>query len=390
MSLKRVIYVLFVILVAGASALAGVIGGGFAVYTALQNASPAAPATNLPSITAAAPQKNSSPVTNVQVATVNIETSITDAVAKVGPAVVTVDATLPGEISPFGDTGSQEVSGSGVIISNSGYILTNNHVVSGAQSVSVILANGTQLTAKIVGTDQYSDLAVLQATGSMPAVALLGNSDTLKPGETVIAIGSPLGDFKNTVTVGVVSATGRSLDTGQGYSLEGLIQTDAAINHGNSGGPLVNLAGQVVAINTLIVRNSGSSGDVAEGLGFAIPSNTVQAVSEQLVSQGRVSRPYLGIANWQWITSDIADAYNLPVQWGVYVSQVDPGSPAQAAGIRRGDIIFSIGTITLDNDHPYYNSLFKYKPGQTIPLGVQRGNQKLTIKVTLTENNNGS
>jgi serine protease Do len=388
MSLKRVIYILFVILVAGASALAGVLGGGVAVYSALHNSPSPAASTAQPVVSS---QSSNASVTNVQIGTVNIQTSITDAVAKVGPAVVTVIATLPGQASPFGfgNFSDQQVSGSGVIISSSGYILTNNHVIDGAQDISVILANGTQLSAKLVGTDQYSDIAVLQASGSMPSVALLGNSDTLKPGETVIAIGSPLGDFKNTVTVGVVSATGRSLDTGQGYSLEGLIQTDAAINHGNSGGPLVNLAGQVVAINTLIVRSSGTSGDVAEGLGFAIPANTVQAVSEQLISQGRVSRPYLGIANWQWITSDIASAYDLPVQWGVYVGQVDQGSPAQVTGIRRGDIIFSIGTITLDNDHPYYNSLFKYKPGQTIPLGVQRGNQKLTINVTLTENSNG-
>ena len=143
-------------------------------------------------------------------------------------------------------------------------------------------------------------------------MATLGNSDVLNPGETVIAIGSPLGDFKNTVTVGVVSATGRSIDTGNGYTIDGLIQTDAAINQGNSGGPLVNLAGEVIAINTLIVRNSGS-GTVAEGLGFAIPINTAQAVADQIIQNGYISRPYMGI-NFQPITPDIANAYNLPVQ----------------------------------------------------------------------------
>ncbi len=220
----------------------------------------------------------------------------------------------------------------------------------------------------------------------MPAIAALGNSDTLKPGESVIAIGSPLGDFKNTVTGGVVSATGRSIDTGQGYSLENLIQTDAAINHGNSGGPLVNLAGQVIGINTLIVRSSGSSGDVAEGLGFAIPANTVQAEASQLIATGKVVRPSLGI-NYEWITPDLASAYNLPVQWGVYISQLSQNGPAAQAGLSRGDIIYKIGETTLDDSHPYMNTLFHYKPGQTIPLGVRRGSQDLTVQVTLSDRN---
>ena len=182
-----------------------------------------------------------------------------------------------------GMTPNGTVSGSGVFISSQGYILTNNHVIADTQGdLTIVLSDGTQETAKIVGADQYSDIAVLKTSGKVPAVATLGNSDVLNPGETVIAIGSPLGDFKNTVTVGVVSATGRSIDTGNGYSIDNLIQTDAAINQGNSGGPLVNLAGQVIAINTLIVRNSGA-GTVAEGLGFAIPINTASTVAQQLI-----------------------------------------------------------------------------------------------------------
>jgi len=163
----------------------------------------------------------------------------------------------------------------------------------------------------------------------------------LNPGEMVIAIGSPLGDFKNTVTVGVVSATGRSIDTGQGYQIEGLIQTDAAINQGNSGGPLVNLASEVIGINTLIVRGSGI-GAIAEGLGFAIPANTARAVAEQIMQKGYFSRPYMGI-RWQSITPNIAAAYNLPVQWGVYVTEVTTGSPASKADLQPGDIITRIG-----------------------------------------------
>ena len=146
--------------------------------------------------------------------------------------------TLPGQTTFFGPTGDQTVSGSGFFISDKGYVLTNNHVVEGTKEVSIVLSDGTEEKASVVGTDIYSDIAVLKASGKVPAVASLGNSDVLDPGESVIAIGSPLGNFKNTVTVGVVSATGRSIDTGNGYQIEDLIQTDAAINHGNSGGPL--------------------------------------------------------------------------------------------------------------------------------------------------------
>ena len=186
----------------------------------------------------------------------------------------------------------------------------------------------------IVGTDLYSDIAVLKTDGKVPAVARLGNSDVLKPGESVIAIGSPLGNFKNTVTVGVVSATGRSIDTGNGYQIEDLIQTDAAINHGNSGGPLVNLAGEVIGINTLIVRNTGS-GDVAEGLGFAIPVNTAQAVAQQIIQKGYFARPYMGIS-FQPINPDIAARYNLPAQWGVYITKVADEQPCQQGRFTAG------------------------------------------------------
>jgi 2-alkenal reductase len=276
------------------------------------------------------------------------------------------------------------VSGSGVIISTDGYILTNNHVVENTTSLTVILADGTQMSAKLMGTDQYADLAVLKVEGKMPAVATLGNSDALKPGETVIAIGSPLGDFKNTVTVGVVSATGRSIDTGNGYQLEDLIQTDAAINQGNSGGPLVNLSGEVIGINTLIVRGSSLSSTVAEGLGFAVPANTVQAVSSQIIQKGYFSRPYLGI-NWQWISPNIANFYNLPVQWGVYITDVDPNSPAAQAGLQHSDIITQVGDTILDDKNPYINVLFKHAPGETVSLKVIRGRQTLEVQATLKE-----
>jgi 2-alkenal reductase len=227
----------------------------------------------------------------------------------------------------------------------------------------------------------------LKTDGNVSAVAKLGNSDVLQPGESVIAIGSPLGNFKNTVTVGVVSATGRSIDTGNGYQIEDLIQTDAAINHGNSGGPLVNLAGEVVGINTLVVRNT-NSGDVAEGLGFAIPVNTAQAVAQQIIEKGYFARPYLGIS-FQPINPDVAAIYNLPAQWGVYITRVAENSPAQQAGLQEGDIITKIGEVALDETHSYVNTIFGFQPGDQITLNVVRGNETMQVKVTLGEAQSG-
>jgi 2-alkenal reductase len=206
----------------------------------------------------------------INISSTDISTTITQVVEQVGPAVVTIVGKTSGQMTFFGYSGDQEVSGSGIIITNDGYILTNNHVVEDTNSIQVVLSDGTELSAKVVSTDSFADLAVLKADGKMPGVATLGNSDNLKPGETVIAIGSPLGDFRNSVTVGVVSATGRTLDTGSGYEMEDLIQTDAAINSGNSGGPLVNLAGEVIGINCAVVRGTGSSA-IAEGLDSPYP-----------------------------------------------------------------------------------------------------------------------
>src|SRR6185436_7892711 len=184
--------------------------------------------------------------------------------------------------------------------------------------------------------------------------------------------GSPWGDFKNTVTVGVVSAMGRSLDTGNGYQMDDLIQTDAAINHGNSGGPLVNLAGQVIAINTLVIR--GNSADQAEGLGFAVSANTVKAVSDQLITRGFVARPYLGIS-WALVTPDIARNNGLPVEWGIFVRSVGTGSPAEQAGIQPQDILTKIGDLPLDGDHPFVNTLLKFSVGQEVPVTLERGTE---------------
>ncbi|MGB9672619.1 MAG: S1C family serine protease [Anaerolineales bacterium] len=377
--IRKWVAIILILLVGFVGAFGGMIVGGWTVYYFLPRQSQVTPVNPvLPT-----PVESNAPATNVQVNIGEVQSQITQTVQKVAPAVVTVVGNIPGQMTFFGPTGDQTVSGSGVFISDQGYILTNNHVVENTTQVQVILSDGSQQNAKIVGTDIYADVAVLKTDGKVPAVAPLGNSDILTPGEIVIAIGSPLGDFRNTVTMGVVSATGRSIDTGQGYQIENLIQTDAAINQGNSGGPLVNLLGQVVGINTLVVRGT-PTGAVAEGLGFAIPINTARGVAEQIIQKGYVSRPYLGV-RWQLVTPNIAAVYDLPVQWGVYVTAVVPGSPADKAGIQRGDIIIKIGEISIDENHSYINALFQYKPGDQITIQYARGSKIQKTEVVLGE-----
>jgi serine protease Do len=381
MTMKRFLYLLLILVVAGVSALSGALAGGYAVYQAVQERLALATVANTDSSEAILTR--STPAQTLVIESTEVETTISDVVQQVAPSVVTIVGTIPGQVTFFGRTADQTVSGSGVFISAEGYILTNNHVVEGTIALEIILSDGSHHSAELVGTDIYADLAVLKTDQVPEVVAPLGNSDILKPGQTVIAIGSPLGDFTNSVTVGVVSATGRAIDTGQGYQIEGLVQTDAAINEGNSGGPLVNLAGQVVGINTLVVRSSGS-GTVAEGLGFAIPANTARAVAEQIMEKGYFSRPYMGIS-WQLVTPRVARIYNLPVEWGVYVTQVATGSPADEAGIKTGDIITRLGDVTLDEEHSYINALFEYEAGQKVDVELARGRQMIQVDVVLGE-----
>ena len=377
MVLRKSLFLLLILAVAGGAALTGAVAGGAVVYQAMRL-----------SADRSVPVQDTHPSTTdvghtLTLNTTDIQTSITQSVQKVGPAVVTVVGTVPGQMTIFGPTSDQMVSGTGFFISDQGYILTNNHVVEATKEVNIILSDGTQQKATIVGTDPYSDIAVLKTNGKAPAVAKLGNSDVLKPGESVIAIGSPLGNFKNTVTVGVVSATGRSIDSGNGYQIEDLIQTDAAINHGNSGGPLVNLVGEVIGVNTLVVRNT-NSGDVAEGLGFAIPVNTAQAVAQQILEKGYFARPYLGIS-FQPINPEIAARYGLPAQWGVYITRVASNSPASKGGLQEGDIITKVGDVALDETHSYVNTLFMFQPGDQVTLTVVRDNKEVQVQVTLGE-----
>ena len=372
MKRKNIFYLILILFVAFTSALTGVVVGA-KVVLAEAGIKQVRSETTL----------NNTP-TQINLSNTDIETAITQTVEAVSPAVVTVIGKVPGKMTIFGRTPDGQVSGSGVIISPDGYIVTNNHVVEDAKDLTVALSNGEQLDAKVVSTDLYADIAVLKVEGTMPAVATFGNSDNLKPGESVIAIGSPLGEFRNTVTVGVVSATGRSLDTGKGYFMEDLIQTDAAINQGNSGGPLVNLHGEIIGLNTMIVRGGYGNSAVAEGLGFSIPSNTVRFIAEKIIKNGYFARPYLGVS-WQAINPSIAKRYHLDTEWGAYITEVASGSPAQEAGLARGDIILSLNEQDIDADHSFINTLFDYQPGDKIQLHILRNKDELSLDVTLGE-----
>ncbi|MBK9714706.1 MAG: trypsin-like peptidase domain-containing protein [Kouleothrix sp.] len=383
----------------------GLVGGGVAYYLTRRQAAPVAeqtaarPVSNLEQ----AAQPTPVPVQGQAPAAAggtSADSQVVGAVKQVSPAVVTVVNTLRADAQPNAQQSlpfpfpnqqpeqpqrQARASGSGVIISKDGYVITNNHVVEGEQSLAVIFADGSRHDAELVGTDALTDLAVLRVKDAVPGFAPLGDSEALLPGETVIAIGSPLGDFKNTVTVGVISALNRTVE-----SQEGLIQTDAAINHGNSGGPLVNLRGEVVGINTLVVRGSGLTGDQAEGLGFSVPSNTVKHVSQDLIASGKVNYPYLGIS-YSMIDYDIAAQQNLPVQNGALVGAsssnrpaVSPDTPAAKAGIKEGDIITSVGSIKLDSNTSLRAALLQHKPGDTVTLQVLRDGKTLSLDVTLT------
>lgn len=377
---KNIVILIFFFLIF-CSALFGAAIGGIVAYRYFQNLP--IDAINISEVDneALLPQQ---PVNRITFSTSEINTAITDVVERVEPAVVTVVGELSAQMSTFGMLADRQVSGSGFIISPQGFIVTNNHVVEDTRTVAVILSDGTQLSATVVSSDPYADLAVLKAEGEMPGVVTLGDSDRIKPGETVVAIGSPLGDFRNSVTVGVVSATGRMLDTGSGYEMENLIQTDAAINSGNSGGPLVNLAGEVVGVNTFVVRGNSGSGASAEGLGFAVPANTARLISEQIIEKGYFARPYLGV-QIQHINPSIATRYDLLVEWGAYVVRVANNTPAATAGIEQGDIILRIGEKQLGESTQFINALFTYQPGDRVEVEVLRGSQRVLLQATLVE-----
>ena len=307
-----------------------------------------------------------------------------DAVNKTGPAVVTVITTLQQATGQRQTLVEPTASGSGIIIDKDGHILTNNHVIEGQKKITIIFANGEQAEAKLLAGDSLADIAVLKVDIAVPAVAELGDSSTLTSGEHVLAIGSALGDFRNTITAGIISGLGRTLP-GVDYRMDDLIQTDAAINHGNSGGPLINLAGQVVGINVAIYRGDATSGDTSvEGVGFAIPINTAKIVAQQIISTGKVTRPYIGVS-YQTLTPQLASYYKLSQPQGAYVTAIVPNMPAAKAGLQEQDIIVAVNDRKLSDTLSLFTALIRYKPGDTVQMKIMRGSKEMTLNVVLAE-----
>jgi Do/DeqQ family serine protease len=265
--------------------------------------------------------------------------------------------------------------GSGVIVDKRGYVLTNFHVIRGADSVTVRLSSKQEYRGKIVGTDAKTDLAVVkfEPDGEL-RVATLGDSDTLKVGEWAIAIGNPFG-LDQTVTVGVVSATGRA-EVGIA-TYENFVQTDASINPGNSGGPLVNLRGEVIGINTAIVATG-------QGIGFAIPANMVKRVTAQLIDRGRVTRGWIGVS-MQPLTRELAESLGLESTRGAIVARVHPGSPAEAAGLQRNDVVVGFAGAPVDDYHHLQRLSSEAEPGTSVKLDIVRRKERRTVALTVGE-----
>lgn len=305
--------------------------------------------------------------------------TVPELVKMIAPAVVHI-STEQVAVDAQGRAIPQGGVGTGFIIDASGHVITNNHVVAGAKSVLVTLANGRAIEATLVGRDSQTDLAVLRIDGGGLTVVDLGNSADLEVGDQVVAIGQAL-DLPGgpTVTVGVVSALGRTLSDvdGQGTTLSALIQTDASINPGNSGGPLLNMTGRVVGINTAGIVGS-------ENVGFAISIDSAKAIIAELVKNGQVERGYLGIGT-ATVTRSIARQNKLPVDRGVYLLQVGPGTPAERAGLRRGDIMVELGGTPVNDSGDLSRILALHKPGATVDVKLHRSGTSgvQSVKVTL-------
>lgn len=305
----------------------------------------------------------------------------------VGKSVVSIIST---ENGTFGD---MQGAGTGFIIGSDGLIITNKHVVpEGINEITIVLFDGTKIdNAKVVGRDPSNDLAFVKVDGNenLP-VAILGDSSKLKPGQTVVAIGNALGQFQNTITSGIVSGVGRPIEASDSYGgsselLYNLIQTDTAINPGNSGGPLVNINGEIVGINV-------AASTEAENIGFAIPINDAKLLIEQVSSSGKISRAYLGVS-YIPMNKEAAGYVDSKIYEGAYINSngntpaVLPGSPADEAGIKAGDILTKVNDQNITKDSPLASIINKYKPGETIEIVGFRGNQQIKFRVTLSEKN---
>ena len=324
--------------------------------------------------------------------------SYAEVVSRVAPAVVTIHARVraraPRQFPFMNDPFFQEffgerapvpqpelrrtALGSGVIVSAEGHVVTNHHVIDGAEEISVDLSDNRTIAAKIIGSDPPSDLAVLKIdAGSLPRL-VLGDSDRVRVGDVVLAIGNPLG-IGQTVTLGIISAKGRRTGLSDG-SFEDFLQTDASINQGNSGGALVNTSSELIGINSQILSPSGGS----IGIGFAIPSNMTRMVVESLVRHGKVTRGQLGIVV-QKVTPEIAESLNLAEARGVIIAQVQPGSPADRAGLRRGDVILSLNGTEVNEPNALRNQVASTAPGSEVTLAIRRDGTEMQIRATLGE-----
>ncbi len=312
--------------------------------------------------------------------TLQESSAVIDAVRAVTPAVVTI-------ISQSGTNAAGNGIGSGFIFDANGWILTNRHVVDGADTLSVRLNDTRTLPATLYGIDTLTDLAIVRVQASGLPTARLGSSASLQPGQVAIAIGNPLGDFENTVTTGVVSGLGRQITAGDAggassEALNHLIQTDAAINPGNSGGPLVDSGGMVIGINTAVNQD-------AQGIGFAIPIDIAKPILAQALGGKPISRPWIGVF-YTAVTKGLAQERNLSVDYGALVSSSDPGrpavfvdSPAAAAGLKEGDVVLTLDGTRVDANHDLSSLIVPHAPGDTVTLTILRNGTERTVKVTL-------
>lgn len=316
-----------------------------------------------------------------------VEGSIAEIANKVSKSVVSIVTSVTTS-DFFGRSYDTSAAGTGIIVTGDGYILTNKHVVEGASKATVILDDGTSFeNVEIVATDPLNDVAFLKIKDvSELSAAVLGDSKTINVGQQVIAIGNALGEYQNTVTSGIVSGTGRSVTASDasGYNVETLtdmIQTDAAINSGNSGGPLVNAAGEVIGVNT-------ATSTSAENMGFAIPISSVKGMLKQLVKNGSAERTYLGVYSVD-ITPEIAKGYELPVSTGTYLyssstySAIVKDSPAAKAGLRDKDIVTAVNGVKVGAAGSLANLIGEYEPGDTVQLTVYRDGGEIAVNVTL-------